>query len=58
MLGCISLNAGDSRTISQWSEKCAEDSGELLLINSPLENQTLANFFSNNSANIIIIIMK
>lgn len=41
--------------VEQWATRCAEDSRELILINSESENQALANFIRKQSVSIITI---
>lgn len=54
VLGCIGIIISP-RTAEQWAMRCAEDGGELILIDSAAKNQALANVLGNQSATINII---
>lgn len=47
VLGCIGIKANALRDARKWVDKCAEDGGELILINLAAEDQALANIFGN-----------
>lgn len=54
VLGCIGIIISP-HTAEQWAMRCAEDGGELILIDSAAKNQALANVLGNQSATINII---
>lgn len=47
VLGCIGIQDHIMRSNGQWVDKCAEDGGKLILIDSAAKEQALANILGN-----------